>query len=187
MQCSCTCFGKREEIGFSPPQDFCDLPHKEIRALQIPDTVAGFLLSPFHLNERDGYILVPKEAFKEMIDPITAHAQAIHAEALLRRQINSENDQVYPKPGQTGADDVAKGAIFAHINEQETPHQMDIPNAAGEQKQRLYERLYVAAEDLGHARQYAQHLLKKRLVLSTLGASGLYLYAAIGICYSTRC
>lgn len=50
--------------------------------MQIPDTVAGFLLSPFHLNERDGYILVPKEAFKEMIDLITAHAQAIHAEAL---------------------------------------------------------------------------------------------------------
>ena len=62
--------------------EFCDLFRKEIRALQIPDTVAGFLLSPFHLNERDGYILVPKEAFKEMIDLITAHAQAIHAEAL---------------------------------------------------------------------------------------------------------
>lgn len=62
--------------------EFCDLPHKDIRALQIPDTVAGFLLSPFHLNERDGYILVPKEAFKEMIDLITAHAQAIHTEAL---------------------------------------------------------------------------------------------------------
>lgn len=43
----------------------------------------------------------------------------------------------------------------------ETLHQMDIPNAASEQKQRLYERLYVAAEDLGLARQYAQHLLKK--------------------------
>lgn len=62
--------------------EFCDLSHKEIRALQIPDTVAGFLLSPFHLNERDGYILVPTEAFKEMIDLITAHAQVIHAEAL---------------------------------------------------------------------------------------------------------
>ena len=38
---------------------------------------------------------------------------------------------------------------------------MYISNAASEQKQRLYERLYVAAEDLGLARQYAQHLLKK--------------------------
>lgn len=37
---------------------------------------------------------------------------------------------------------------------------MDISNAASEQKQRLYERLYVA-EDLGLARQYAQLLLKK--------------------------
>jgi hypothetical protein len=62
--------------------EFCDLSRKEIAALQIPDTVAGFLLSPFHLNERDGYILVPTEAFKEMIDLITAHAQAIHAEAM---------------------------------------------------------------------------------------------------------
>ncbi|WP_449124747.1 hypothetical protein [Pseudomonas viridiflava] len=62
--------------------DFCDMPHKDIRALKIPDTVMGFLLSPFHLNERDGYILVPKEAFKEMISLITAHAQAIHDQAL---------------------------------------------------------------------------------------------------------
>ncbi|MFG0337697.1 hypothetical protein ACF8FF_07165 [Pseudomonas sp. zjy_13] len=38
---------------------------------------------------------------------------------------------------------------------------MEIATTAGEQKQRLYERLYVAAEDLGRARQYAQHLLKK--------------------------
>ena len=38
---------------------------------------------------------------------------------------------------------------------------MDIPAVATEEKQRLYERLYVAAEDLGLARQYTQHLLKK--------------------------
>ncbi|MGE8482997.1 MAG: hypothetical protein ACN6Q5_10455 [Pseudomonas sp.] len=38
---------------------------------------------------------------------------------------------------------------------------MSIPEAAGEERQRLYERLFVAAEDLGLARQYAQHLLKK--------------------------
>ncbi|OBS35398.1 hypothetical protein [Pseudomonas syringae] len=38
---------------------------------------------------------------------------------------------------------------------------MDISNPAREQKQRLYERLYVAAEDLWLARQYTQHLLKK--------------------------
>ncbi|MGY1890666.1 hypothetical protein [Pseudomonas sp. SDT291_1_S447] len=38
---------------------------------------------------------------------------------------------------------------------------MDIASAMNEEKQRLYERLYVAAEDLGIARQYAQHLLKK--------------------------
>lgn len=38
---------------------------------------------------------------------------------------------------------------------------MSIPESAIEEKQRLYERLYVAAEDLGLARQYAQYLLKK--------------------------
>jgi hypothetical protein len=38
---------------------------------------------------------------------------------------------------------------------------MTIPDTAGEDKQRLYERLFVAAEDLGFARQYAQHLLRK--------------------------
>lgn len=38
---------------------------------------------------------------------------------------------------------------------------MTIPDAASEERQRLYERLFVAAEDLGLARQYAQHLLKK--------------------------
>lgn len=38
---------------------------------------------------------------------------------------------------------------------------MTIPDTAAEDKQRLYERLFVAAEDLGFARQYAQHLLRK--------------------------
>ena len=38
---------------------------------------------------------------------------------------------------------------------------MSIPESAREEKQKLYERLCVAAEDLGLARQYAQHLLKK--------------------------
>ena len=38
---------------------------------------------------------------------------------------------------------------------------MNNTNAASEQKQRLYERLYVADEDLGLARRYAQYLLKK--------------------------
>jgi hypothetical protein len=38
---------------------------------------------------------------------------------------------------------------------------MSIQDTTDEGKQKLYERLYVAAEDLGLARQYAQHLLKK--------------------------
>lgn len=39
---------------------------------------------------------------------------------------------------------------------------MSILETAGEKKQRVYERLLVAAENFGFARQYAQHLLKKR-------------------------
>ncbi|WP_449101768.1 hypothetical protein [Pseudomonas veronii] len=38
---------------------------------------------------------------------------------------------------------------------------MNVSEPVSEETQKLYERLYVAAEDLGLARQYAQHLLKK--------------------------
>ncbi len=37
---------------------------------------------------------------------------------------------------------------------------MGAPNDASDQKQKLYERIYVAAEDIWLARQYAKHLLK---------------------------
>jgi hypothetical protein len=57
--------------------DFCELSHQEIRVLKVTDNVSGFLLSPFQFNEQNGYILVPKEAFKEAIDIITAYAIAV--------------------------------------------------------------------------------------------------------------
>lgn len=57
--------------------DFCDLSNKEIRALKVTVNVSGLLLSPFQFNEQNGYILVPKETFKEMTDIITAYAQAV--------------------------------------------------------------------------------------------------------------
>lgn len=63
--------------------DFCDLPQGEINALQIPDTVKGFLLSPFQFSQQNGFVYVPAESFKEMIDLITAHAQALDAQAKL--------------------------------------------------------------------------------------------------------
>lgn len=63
---------------------FCNLSHKEIRALQIPDPVKGLLLSPFHLNERNGYIMVPTEVFREMIDLITMYVQDHAQEVTLK-------------------------------------------------------------------------------------------------------
>jgi hypothetical protein len=54
--------------------EFCDLPQAEIFALNIPLDMKGFLLSPFHLNQQNGYVLVPAEAFKELIDLITEYA-----------------------------------------------------------------------------------------------------------------
>lgn len=61
--------------------DFCDLPQRDIAALDVPDAVKGFLLSPFQFNRQNGYVLVPEDSFKEMIDIITEHAQALHVQA----------------------------------------------------------------------------------------------------------
>lgn len=61
--------------------DFCTLPQQEIQALKVSDTVKGLLLSPFQWNEQNGYILVPLDSFKDMTDAITAHAQALDAQA----------------------------------------------------------------------------------------------------------
>lgn len=54
--------------------DFCDLPQADIYALNIPLDMKGFLLSPFHLNQQNGYVLVPTDAFKELIGLITEYA-----------------------------------------------------------------------------------------------------------------
>lgn len=60
--------------------DFCDLSQGEIHALQIPDEVKGFLLSPFQFSQQNGFVYVPIESFKEMIDLIAAHAKALDAQ-----------------------------------------------------------------------------------------------------------
>ncbi len=54
--------------------DYCDLSYKEIEAL--PERFRGFLFSPFQHNLRNGFILVPEDAFKEMIDIIVECAKA---------------------------------------------------------------------------------------------------------------
>ncbi|WP_410480373.1 hypothetical protein [Pseudomonas sp. DCA-1] len=58
---------------------FCALSVEQIEALQISADMKGLLRSPFHLNEQNGGILVPKEAFKDMIDYITELALKTHA------------------------------------------------------------------------------------------------------------
>jgi hypothetical protein len=52
--------------------DYCDLTHKQIRAL--PERFQGFLLSPFQWNLRNGMVAVPEDTFKEMIDIIAEYA-----------------------------------------------------------------------------------------------------------------
>lgn len=53
--------------------EFCDLSREQIATL--PERFQGFFLSPFHLNRRNGYVLVPEDAFKEMIDLLAEYAQ----------------------------------------------------------------------------------------------------------------
>jgi hypothetical protein len=57
--------------------NFCDLPQQDIH--KLPERFKGFLLSPFHLNVKDGFVLVPDDTFKEMIDIITEYAQTHNA------------------------------------------------------------------------------------------------------------
>ena len=49
--------------------NFCRLPQEQIQKLNVP--YVGLLLSPFHLNVRGGFVLVPEDAFQEMTDVIT--------------------------------------------------------------------------------------------------------------------
>ena len=56
---------------------FCDLTEKQISALKVPVDMQGLLFSPFQHNERNGYVWVPTEVFKEFTDVVTEHAQAL--------------------------------------------------------------------------------------------------------------
>lgn len=53
---------------------YCDLPQAEIH--KLPERFKGFLLSGFQYNLKDGFILVPEDTFKEMIDIIAEYAVA---------------------------------------------------------------------------------------------------------------
>jgi hypothetical protein len=52
--------------------DYCKLTQEDIVAL--PDRFKGFLLSPFQHNLRNGCVLVPEDAFEEMIAIIAEYA-----------------------------------------------------------------------------------------------------------------
>jgi beta-lactamase regulating signal transducer with metallopeptidase domain len=52
--------------------DFCDLDeellHRMNRQNEMPKLARGLLTSPFQFNERDGYVLVPTDTFKQFTD-----------------------------------------------------------------------------------------------------------------------
>jgi hypothetical protein len=48
---------------------YCDLSEKEIK--NLPEKYQPFLFSPFQFNLKNGFILVPEDTFKNMIDLIT--------------------------------------------------------------------------------------------------------------------
>jgi hypothetical protein len=52
--------------------DYCELTYEQIAAL--PERFKGFLFSPFQFNLSNGYVGVPEDTFKEMIDIITEYA-----------------------------------------------------------------------------------------------------------------
>jgi hypothetical protein len=57
--------------------NFCDLQQEAIH--KLPGRFKGFLLSPFHLQVHNGYVMVPDDCFKEMIDIIAEYAQIANA------------------------------------------------------------------------------------------------------------
>ena len=54
--------------------DYCDLPHEDIE--RLPEQVRGLLLSPFQFTVEGGYVRVPEDTFKHMIDLITNFSKA---------------------------------------------------------------------------------------------------------------
>ena len=52
--------------------DFCDLNEAVIN--RLPRRYIGFLASPFQFNVQGGFVLVPTDTFKEMVDIIAETA-----------------------------------------------------------------------------------------------------------------
>lgn len=59
--------------------DYCDLPREEIE--RLPEQVRGILMSPFQFTVEGGYVRVPEDTFKHMVDLITNFSKAALTEA----------------------------------------------------------------------------------------------------------
>ena len=57
--------------------DYCRADEDEIIRLDIPLRIKGLLLSPFQHNRDRGFVLVPEDAFHDMIDAVTVYAKLI--------------------------------------------------------------------------------------------------------------
>ena len=58
--------------------NYCPLSQQEIKELNIPPSLRGLLLSPFHMNDTGtGYIKVPLDSFKDFTEATTLYAQSI--------------------------------------------------------------------------------------------------------------
>ena len=58
--------------------DYCDLAREEIE--RLPEQVRGILMSPFQFTVEGGYVRVPEDTFKHMIELITNFAKAAMVE-----------------------------------------------------------------------------------------------------------
>lgn len=62
--------------------DYCDLSLEEIE--RLPAQVRGILMSPFQFTLDGGYLRVPEDTFKHMIDLITNFSEAAMTEGSAR-------------------------------------------------------------------------------------------------------
>ena len=61
--------------------NFCRLCEPELKKLDphVPADLMGMLWSPFHMNERNGYIWVPVDSFQHITHFLTDHAEYLTA------------------------------------------------------------------------------------------------------------
>ena len=70
---------------------YCKLSEDEIRQLNIPNNLKGLLWAPFEWNLKNGYIMVPEDAFQDFVDITTEYLQS------LSTQNNSKSNETKNK------------------------------------------------------------------------------------------